>query len=244
LICAAQRKEAIKHFSQRRAMDIDGLGDKLVEQLVDQSLIHSPADLYTLELPVLAGLERMGEKSATNLQEAIAASRATTLPRFLYALGIREVGEATAQALANHFGSLEALAQADEPRLQQVADVGPVVAHYVAEFFADPRNNNVIAALRSSGVHWPVIDVLSGSHKPLSGKTFVLTGTLANLDRNTAKDRLQALGAKVAGSVSAKTDAVIAGADAGSKLAKAEQLGVPVWDEAQLLALLAEHAQA
>jgi DNA ligase (NAD+) len=243
LVCPAQRKEAIKHFAQRRAMDIDGLGDKLVEQLVDAALVNSPADLYTLELPVLAGLERMGEKSATNLQTAIAVSRSTTLPRFLYALGIREVGEATAQALANHFGSLEALAQADEQRLQQVPDVGPVVAHYVAEFFADPRNNAVIAALRAAGVHWPAIEVMAGSHKPLSGKTFVLTGTLASLDRNTAKDRLQALGAKVAGSVSAKTDAVIAGADAGSKLAKAEQLGVPVWGEEQLLALLAEHDQ-
>ncbi|HSC76345.1 MAG TPA: NAD-dependent DNA ligase LigA [Pseudomonadales bacterium] len=243
LVCAAQRKEAIKHFAQRRAMDIDGLGDKLVEQLVDQGLVHSPADLYTLALPVLAGLERMGEKSAANLQEAIATSRSTTLPRFLYALGIREVGEATAQALANHFGSLEALASADAQRLQQVPDVGPVVAHYVAEFFADSRNNRIIAALRNAGVHWPVIDVQSGNHKPLSGKTFVLTGTLVSLDRNTAKDRLQALGAKVAGSVSAKTDAVIAGADAGSKLTKAGQLGVPVWDEEQLLVLLAEHTQ-
>lgn len=241
LVCPAQRKEAIKHFAQRRAMDIDGLGDKLVEQLVDSELIHSPADLYTLELPVLAALERMGEKSAANLQAAIAVSRSTTLPRFLYALGIREVGEATALALANHFGSLEILAQADEQRLQQVGDVGPVVAHYVAEFFADARNNEVIAALRASGVQWPDIEVQEGSYKPLSGMTFVLTGTLAGLDRNAAKDRLQALGAKVAGSVSAKTNAVIAGADAGSKLAKAEQLGVPVWDEEQLLLLLEEH---
>ena len=243
LVCPAQRKEAIKHFAQRRAMDIDGLGDKLVEQLVDSELIHSPADLYTLELPVLAALERMGEKSAANLQAAIAVSRATTLPRFLYALGIREVGEATALALANHFGSLEVLAQADEQRLQQVGDVGPVVAHYVAEFFEDARNNEVIAALRASGVQWPDIEVQEGSHKPLSGMTFVLTGTLAGLDRNAAKDRLQALGAKVAGSVSAKTNAVIAGADAGSKLAKAEQLGVPVWSEEQLLLLLEEHEQ-
>lgn len=242
LVCPAQRKEAIKHFAQRRAMDIDGLGDKLVEQLVDGELVHSPADLYTLELPILAALERMGEKSAANLLEAIDTSRNTTLPRFLYALGIREVGEATALALANHFGSLEALAEADAPRLQQVQDVGPVVAHYVAEFFADLRNRAVIAALCASGVQWPVIEVQSGSHKPLSGMTFVLTGTLTELDRNTAKDRLQALGAKVAGSVSAKTDAVIAGADAGSKLAKAEQLGVPVWDEERLMALLSEHS--
>jgi DNA ligase (NAD+) len=241
LVCAAQRKEAIKHFAQRRAMDIDGLGDKLVEQLVDADLVHSPADLYVLALPVLAGLERMGEKSAANLLAAIEASRRTTLPRFLYALGIREVGEATAQALANHFGSIETLAGADSLRLQQVPDVGPVVAHYVAEFFADPRNTAVISALRQSGVNWPDIAILAGSQKPLSGKTFVLTGTLSQLDRNTAKDRLQALGAKVAGSVSAKTDAVIAGTDAGSKLAKAGALGVPVWDEDQLLALLALH---
>ena len=244
LVCPAQRKEAIKHFAQRRAMDIDGLGDKLVEQLVDSDLIHSPADLYALKLPMLAALERMGEKSAANLLAAIDVSRATTLPRFLYALGIREVGEATALALANHFGSLEALAQADEQRLQQVGDVGPVVAHYAAEFFADARNNEVIAALRASGVRWPDIEVQTESHKPLSGMTFVLTGTLAGLDRNAAKDRLQALGAKVAGSVSAKTDAVIAGADAGSKLVKAEQLGVPVWDEERLLLLLSEHEPA
>ncbi|MEZ5493817.1 MAG: NAD-dependent DNA ligase LigA [Pseudomonadales bacterium] len=241
LICAAQRKEAIKHFAQRRAMDIDGLGDKLVEQLVDSELVHSPADIFALTVSVLANLERMGEKSAANLCEAIAASRATTLPRFLYALGIREVGEATAQTLARHFGSLEALAAADATALQQVSDVGPVVAHYIAEFFADARNTAVVDALRQAGVHWQNIAVAAETASPLAGKTFVLTGTLASLDRNTAKDRLQALGAKVAGSVSAKTDAVIAGAEAGSKLAKAEQLGVPVWDEAQLLALLAEH---
>lgn len=238
LVCAAQRKEAIKHFAQRRAMDVDGLGDKLVEQLVDGGLVHSPADLYALQVPVLAGLERMGEKSAVNLCAAIAASRVTTLPRFLYALGIREVGEATAQALARHFGTLEALAAADVDALQQVSDVGPVVAHYVADFFADARNVAVIAALRAAGVQWPQAQAAAASTQPLAGKTFVLTGTLATLDRHSAKDRLQALGAKVAGSVSAKTDAVIAGADAGSKLAKAEQLGVPVWDEAQLLALL------
>lgn len=242
LICAAQRKEAIKHFAQRRAMDIDGLGDKLVEQLVDSELVHSPADIFALTVPVLANLERMGEKSAANLCEAIAASRATTLPRFLYALGIREVGEATAQTLARHFGALESLAAADATALQQVPDVGPIVAHYIAEFFADARNTTVVDALRQAGVHWQNIEVAAETASPLAGKTFVLTGTLASLDRNTAKDRLQALGAKVAGSVSAKTDAVIAGAEAGSKLAKAEQLGVPVWDEAQLLALLAEHA--
>jgi DNA ligase (NAD+) len=242
LICAAQRKEAIKHFAQRRAMDIDGLGDKLVEQLVDTNLVHSPADIYTLTVSALADLERMGEKSAINLCEAIATSKTTTLPRFLYALGIREVGEATAQTLARYFGTLEALAAADLAQLQQVPDVGPVVAHYIAEFFADARNTAVVDALRNAGVHWSDIPVSTAVTAPLAGKTFVLTGTLSSLDRNTAKDRLQALGAKVAGSVSAKTDAVIAGVEAGSKLAKAEQLGVPVWDEAQLLALLAEHA--
>jgi DNA ligase (NAD+) len=243
LICAAQRKEAIKHFAQRRAMDIDGLGDKLVEQLVDSDLVQSPADIYALTIPVLANLERMGEKSAINLCEAIVTSKATTLPRFLYALGIREVGEATAQTLARYFGTLETLAAADLAQLQQVPDVGPVVAHYIAEFFADARNIAVVDALRNAGVHWsdmPASTAMAAA--PLAGKTFVLTGTLTSLDRNAAKDRLQALGAKVAGSVSAKTDAVIAGADAGSKLTKAEQLGVPVWDEAQLLALLAEHA--
>jgi DNA ligase (NAD+) len=242
LICAAQRKEAIKHFAQRRAMDIDGLGDKLVEQLVDGDIVHSPADIYALTAPVLANLERMGEKSAINLCEAIATSKTTTLPRFLYALGIREVGEATAQTLARHFGSLEALAAADAAALQQVPDVGPVVAHYLAEFFADARNTAVVNALRGAGVHWQDMAVAAETTSPLAGKTFVLTGTLSSLDRNTAKDRLQALGAKVAGSVSAKTDVVVAGAEAGSKLTKAEQLGVPVWDEAQLLALLAEHA--
>jgi len=241
LVCAAQRKEAIKHFAQRRAMDIDGLGDKLVEQLVDSDLVHSPADLYRLELSVLSGLERMGDKSAANLLAAIDASRETTLPRFLYALGIREVGEATAQTIASHFGTLEQLAQADIGRLQQVADVGPVVGHYLVEFFADARNQAVIEALRQAGVHWQDIAVQGEHEKPLLGKTFVLTGTLATLDRNSAKDRLQALGAKVAGSVSAKTDAVIAGVEAGSKLTKAEQLGVPVWDEARLLAILAEY---
>lgn len=242
LICAAQRKEAIKHFAQRRAMDIDGLGDKLVEQLVDSDLVQSPADIYALTIPVLANLERMGEKSAANLCEAIAASRATTLPRFLYALGIREVGEATAQTLARYFGSLEELAAVDVAALQQAPDVGPVVAHYIAEFFADARNTAVVNALRAAGVRWQNVEVAAETASPLAGRTFVLTGTLSSLDRNAAKDRLQALGAKVAGSVSAKTSAVIAGAEAGSKLAKAEQLGVPVWDEAQLLALLGEHA--
>ncbi len=241
LICAAQRKEAIKHFAQRRAMDIDGLGDKLVEQLVDSDLVRSPADIYALTIPALASLERMGEKSAANLCGAIAASRATTLPRFLYALGIREVGEATAQTLARYFGSLERLAVVDVAGLQQAPDVGPVVAHYIAEFFADARNIAVVDALRAAGVHWQDVEVAAEAVSPLAGKTFVLTGTLSSLDRNAAKDRLQALGAKVAGSVSAKTDAVIAGADAGSKLTKAEQLGVPVWDEADLLALLDEH---
>ncbi len=238
LICAAQRKQAIRHFAQRRAMDIDGLGDKLIDQLVEQEQVHSPADLYQLQTDVLCNLERMGEKSAQNLQQAIAHSRKTTLPRFLYALGIREVGEATALALATHFGNLQGIASASLEELQQVADVGPVVAHFVAEFFADQRNRTVIEQLQAAGVCWPDIEVVARAELPLAGKTFVLTGTLSAMDRNAAKDALVALGAKVSGSVSARTDAVIAGAEAGSKLAKAEALGVPVWDESRLLELL------
>jgi DNA ligase (NAD+) len=238
LICAAQRKEAIKHFSQRRAMNIDGLGDKLIEQLVDQNLVRSPADLFQLDMETLAQLDRMGEKSAQNIIAAIQSTRQTALPRFLYALGIREVGEATALALAKHFGSLEKLMQADLEQLQQVPDVGPVVAHFLVEFFADQRNLDIIDALRKAGVCWQDIAVQERLVQPLAGKTFVLTGTLVSFDRNTAKDRLVELGAKVAGSVSAKTDAVIAGSDAGSKLVKAVELGIPVWGEEQLTALL------
>lgn len=238
LICPAQRKEAIKHFASRKALDVEGLGDKLVEQLVDQELVHTPADLFGLTVEQLAGLERMAEKSATNLVNAIADSRETTLPKFIYALGIREVGEATAQTLANHLGSLDAIAAANEEALQEVEDVGPVVAHFIAEFFAAERNLQVIEGLQSAGVHWPAITPRSESELPLAGQTWVLTGTLESMSRSEAKEKLQQLGAKVAGSVSAKSSCVVAGPGAGSKLTKAQNLGVKVMDEEALIALL------
>jgi len=239
LYCPAQRKEAIKHFASRRAMDIEGLGDKLVEQLVEQRLVDHVDDLYTLSVPQLMALERMGEKSAQNLIAALNKSKSTTLPRFLYALGIREVGEATARALAQNFGSLEAIMEADQAALEQVPDVGPIVAAHVDSFFAQEHNQRVLRALRDKGVHWPDIDVSAGLDKrPLSGKTVVLTGTLAHLTRDEAKEQLLAQGARVAGSVSGKTDMVIAGRDAGSKLDKARSLGIAVINEAELLKLL------
>ena len=238
LYCAAQRKEAIKHFASRRAMDIEGLGDKLVEQLVEQGLIEDVADLYAVTAEQLAGLERMGEKSANNLVVALEKSKDTRLERFLFALGIREVGEATARILAREFGDLEALMQADEARLERIRDVGPVVAQHIAAFFRQPHNREVIDKLRAAGIHWPAVEVAAPEEQRLAGKTFVLTGTLVGMTRDQAKERLQALGAKVSGSVSKKTDYVVAGAEAGSKLAKAEELGVTVLDEAQLLELL------
>jgi DNA ligase (NAD+) len=230
--CPAQRKEAIKHFASRKAMDIDGLGDKLVEQLVDRGLIEDVADLYALKLEQLAGLERMGEKSARNLLEALERSKSTTLPRFIYALGIREVGEATAEALAGHFGDLEPLMQADETSLQEVEDVGPVVAFNIVHFFAQPRNRRVIDKLLAAGIHWPKIETVDRDALPLAGRTYVITGTLEHYSREQAKQRLKALGARVSGSVSKKTTAVIAGDKPGSKIEKAEKLGVPVLDEA------------
>ncbi len=238
LVCPAQRKEAIKHFAARRAMDIGGLGDKLVDQLVDAGLVHAVPDLYRLQPDALAALERMGEKSAGKLLAAIAASRHTTLPRFLFALGIREVGEATARSLALHFGSLDALQAADEAALQAVPDVGPVVARHVAGFFANERNRLIIKELLALGVQWPAVGRAQG--RPLDGKTCVLTGTLQSMSRDEAKERLQALGASVAGSVSARTDFVIAGPGAGSKRAKAESLGLRILDEAAFTALLAD----
>ncbi|MGE0081037.1 MAG: NAD-dependent DNA ligase LigA [Thiohalomonadaceae bacterium] len=238
LFCAAQRKEAIKHFASRRAMDIEGLGDKLVEQLVERELIKDVADLYALDHDTVAGLERMGDKSAENLIAAIQRSKSTTLPRFLYALGIKDVGEATAQTLARHFGTLEALMTADEERLQQVPDVGPVVAASIHAFFAERHNCDVIHKLRAAGVHWPEVTVPAPEELPLAGKTIVLTGTLAGMTRDEAKARLEALGAKVAGSVSKKTDYVIAGEAAGSKLDKAMELGITVLDEEGLSKLL------
>lgn len=229
LICPAQRKEMIKHFAARRAMDIEGLGDKLVEQLVDTGLIDSVADVYSLTLDQLANLERMGEKSAHNLLEQIEKSKKTTFNRFLYALGIREVGEATAKQLALYFKNLPALEAASEEMLQSVPDVGPIVAAHIAHFFAEAHNRDVIRKLIKAGLHWE--EVKAGKNLPLMGKTFVITGTLSDMSRDEAKDRLEKLGAKVAGSVSSKTAYVVVGSDAGSKLAKAKDLGVPILEE-------------
>jgi DNA ligase (NAD+) len=238
LVCGAQRKEAIKHFASRKAMDIDGLGDKLVEQFVDAGLIETVADLYLLTVEKIADLERMGQKSAENLIAALEKSRGTTLPRFLYSLGIREVGEATALSLARHFGGLRELMAAPEDRLIEVEDVGPIVASHLHAFFASELNRLVVRQLSERGVNWPSAQLLDGK-QPLSGQTWVLTGNLETMTRSDAKEKLQALGAKVASSVSAKTDCVAAGTSAGSKLAKAEVLGVKVIDEQGLLAVFA-----
>ncbi|RUO60591.1 NAD-dependent DNA ligase LigA [Pseudidiomarina insulisalsae] len=238
LICAAQSKEALKHFASRKAMDIDGLGDKLIELLVEREWLKSPADLYRLKARELAQLPRMGEKSAQNIVAAIAASKTTTLPRFLYALGIREVGEATAANLASHFASLSALAAARQEQLEEVSDVGSVVASHIYQFFREPHNQRVIDELLELGVSWPKVEKLAAAEATLAGNTYVLTGTLTTMTRDEAKQALQARGAKVTGSVSAKTTAVVAGDNAGSKLAKAEQLGVPVLSEDDLQELL------
>jgi DNA ligase (NAD+) len=233
LACPAQRKEAIRHFASRAAMDIEGLGDKLADQLVETQRIATVADLFALDAATLADLERMGEKSAVKLVNAIAASRSTTLPRFIYALGIREVGEATALNLAQHFGDFAALRKASVEALLEVDDVGPVVADRVHQFFAEPHNQAVIDALLAAGVRWPAPARATGA--PLKGQTWVLTGTLEQMTRDEAKARLIALGAKVASSVSAKTTQVVAGPGAGSKLDRATALGIPVLDEAQFL---------
>lgn len=240
LYCAAQRRESLKHFASRRAMDIDGLGDRLIELFVDKGMVHSAADIYRLHehRDALVSLEGFGEKSVDKLLAAIEKSKAATLPRFLYALGIRDVGEATAQALARHFGSLERLQTADEPTLQEVPDIGPKVAHRVHDFFGEEHNREVIADLRKVGVRWEEFTGSHGGPKPLDGKTFVLTGSLESMTRDDAKDRITALGGKVTGSVSKKTDYVVVGAEAGSKLAKAEALGVKTLDEKAFLALL------
>ncbi|MGL5949454.1 MAG: NAD-dependent DNA ligase LigA [Aeromonas sp.] len=235
LVCEAQRKEALKHFASRRALNIDGLGDKIIEQLVDAGWVKTPADLFALQPVQISQLERMGPTSAQKLVAAIAAARTTTLPRFLLALGIREVGEATARNLAQHFLSLEALQAASREDLLAVADVGDVVAEHLHTFFATPRHQAIVQALLAAGVHWPAISPTDSAAQTLAGKTFVLTGTFTAMGRNDAKAALQALGAKVAGSVSAKTDVVVAGAAAGSKLAKAQELNLTVWDEAMLL---------
>lgn len=241
LICGAQRKQALKHFASRKAFDIDGLGDKLVEQLVDADLVKSPADFFRLSLSELIGLERMAEKSASNLLTSLEASKQTTFARFLYALGIREVGEATAANLAMHFKTLDALKTADVEQLKAVNDVGEVVAQHIYHFFHESHNTEVIYALLSEGVNWPAIEVDESAEQPLEGQTCVLTGTLTAMGRNDAKALLQQLGAKVAGSVSANTDFLVAGDKAGSKLTKAQGLGVAVWDEDALLTYLRKY---
>ena len=238
LFCAAQIKQAIKHFASRKAMDIDGLGDKLVDLMVDEGVIFSVADLYDLTVDGIVGLDRLAEKSATNLVNAIAESKPTTLAKFLYALGIREVGEATARALANHFGSIEEIAVASFERLIDVEDVGPIVAKHIKNFFSNPDNVAIIQALQKTGVNWPEIDLDAVSEKPLQGQVWVLTGSLEIMSRAEAKDALLALGAKVSSSVSAKTNCVVAGPGAGSKLSKAEGLGISVIDENSFLEFL------
>ena len=244
LYCSAQRKQAILHFAQRRALDIENLGEKLVDQLVDSQLIRTLPDLYQLDINTLAGLERMAEKSAQNLLQGLEKSKSTTLARFVYGLGIRHVGEATAKDLARYFGNLDAIMAADEASLLQVPDVGPVVAHSIQHFFAEPHNREVVAQLRAVGLHWEESSQAHNSANaaalPLAGKTVVLTGTLPTLSREHAKAMLEAAGAKVAGSVSKKTHYVVAGSEAGSKLDKAQELGVAVLDEAGMLALLAD----
>ncbi len=244
LFCAAQRKQAILHFAGRRAMDIEGLGDKLVEQLVDAGVVQTLPGLYALTLEQLLALDRMGEKSANNLLAALAARRATTLARFLYALGIRQVGETTAKDLAKHFGGLDRLMHASLDELLQVPDVGPIVAQSIRTFFEQAHNVEVIAGLRAAGLNWPEHEPVKVAVAPLSGKTFVLTGALPTLSRDAAKDLIEAAGGKVTGSVSKKTDYVIAGADAGSKLDKARALDVTILDEEGLHALLASVAAA
>ncbi len=238
LYCPAQRKQALLHFAGRRAMDIEGLGDKLVDQLVERGLVRTPADVYGLPLETLTGLDRMAEKSAANLLAAIEKSKSTTLARFIFALGIRNVGEATAKDLARHFGSLEALQSADEADLMRVPDVGPVVAQSIRQFFAEPHNLEVVRKLRDAGVAWEDAAGAQHSDGRLAGKTLVLTGTLPTLTRDTAKEMIESAGGRVSGSVSKKTDYVVAGAEAGSKLDKAQALGVEILDEAGLLALL------
>ncbi|GMR18305.1 MAG: NAD-dependent DNA ligase LigA [Gammaproteobacteria bacterium] len=240
LYCSAQRKESIKHFASRRAMDIEGMGEKLIEQLVDQQLVNDVSDIYSLTREQLSGLERMADKSADNLLAALDKSKATTLPRFLFALGINQVGEATALALASYFGSLEKIMTAKREQLERVPDVGPVVADSIYTFFRQPHNKDVIRNLtkKAAGIHWPDIEPLKDKALPYSGKTFVLTGSLSSMTRSQAKSLLQELGAKVAGSVSGKTDFVVVGTDAGSKADKADQLGIATLDEKAFLEMV------
>ena len=241
LFCSAQRKQAILHFAHRRAVDIEDLGDKLVDQLVDAGLINTLPDIYRLGFTALATLDRMADKSANNVLASIEKSKQTTLPRFLFGLGIRHVGEATAKELVRHFGKMDAIMDATLDQLLQVADVGPIVAQSLRTFFDQAHNREVVAQLRACGVTWTEGEPSAGASLPLAGQTYVLTGTLPTLSRDQAKDMLEALGAKVAGSVSKKTHGVVAGAEAGSKLDKAQELGIPVMDEAALLALVASH---
>ena len=239
MACGAQLKAVIRHFASRKAMDIEGLGDKLIDQLVDDGLVGSVADIFRLSQPQLATLERMGEKSSDNLLASIEQSRSTTLPKFIYALGIREVGEATARALANHFLELDALLGASTDVLEGVDDVGPIVAHHIRGFASDERNRRVISDLLALGVNWPTVTVASGEG-PLAGTTWVVTGKLESMSRGDAEQRLRALGAKTASSVSAKTNTVLAGPGAGSKRKKAEELGISIVDETEWLAMLEE----
>ena len=241
LICPAQRKQALKHFASRKALDIDGLGDKLIEQLVDAGLLKTPVDIFNLTFPELIQLERMGDKSAANLLQAIHNAKQTTLPKFLYALGIREVGETTAANLALHFQTLEAIQNASLDDLQAVQDVGVVVAEHVFNFFNESHNTEVLEGLLTAGLNWPEIEAPDEADLVLDGKTCVVTGTLSQMSRNDVKALLQQAGAKVAGSVSAKTDFLVAGEKAGSKLAKAQELDVEVWDEERLMAFLTDN---
>lgn len=234
LTCPAQRKESLRHFAGRRAMDIEGLGDKIVDQLVDKGLVQTAADLYGLTVEKLSALERMGEKSAANLVDAIARSKDTTLPKFLFALGMPNVGEATALALAEHFATLDDLRRATLEQIMEVRDVGPIVAASVHEFLAGRRNSDVIDALLAHGIKWPAINKVVSQQRPLEGKTFVLTGTLPTLSRSQAEDLIRNAGGKVSGSVSGRTSFVVAGSDAGSKLSRANDLGVPVISELDL----------
>ena len=243
LYCAAQRKEALKHFASRKALDIDGLGEKLIEQLVDQEWVKTPADLFHLSVEQLKSLPRMGEKSATNLVNALEKAKQTTLARFIYALGIREVGEATAANVANHFGTLQALQDADQAALEAVNDVGPIVAKHIHTFFRQPHNLETLQALIEAGITWQESEVTQGP-TPLEGQTWVLTGAMESMTRDEGKARLQALGAKVAGSVCKKTTCLVAGEAAGSKLTKAEQQGVEVIDEATFIERLAAWEQS
>ena len=238
LFCSAQRKQAILHFAQRRAVEVEGLGEKLVDQLVDAEIIRTLPDLYRLGFTALAQLERMAEKSAQNIIDALEKSKQTTLPRFLFGLGIRHVGEATAKALARHFGDMDAIMNATEEELLAVGDVGPIVAQSIRTFFEQPHNREVVEHLRACGIHWPAIEASSNAPKSFAGLTFVITGTLPTLGRDAAKDLIEAAGGKVSGSVSKKTSYVLAGSEAGSKLDKALELGVAVIDEAALREML------